>query len=954
MTRILCALFFVSGTAALLFETLWFHQAGLTFGNSVWASAIVLASFMTGLALGNGLMARFGARVRRPVRFYALLEAVIAVTGIALVLILPLLSGWLVPLYRPFLDQPAILNPLRLGIAFVLLLLPATAMGATLPVLVRALLTKDPNFGSVLGRLYGWNTLGAVLGAVAAEAVLLEWFGIRGTAYIAGGLDAIAVAFALALSRRLAPEAEGALAEVAARPRTRITPAAWRNLAGAFVAGATLLAFEIIWFRFMHLFVHSGGLVFSLMLAVVLAGIGSGGFAGGAWLRRDSEGFRHAPAIALVSGVLSVALYFGFSFAIAPHTEVLIADPLLVLRLSLLLMFPTSFLSGILFTFIGTSLHAQIGSETRATGLLTLANTLGGALGSLLAGFLLLPVLGMELSFFLLGAGYGVVALSLWGMRSSDGRASQFRWAFAGVFVVATLLFPFGFMESEYFRISIERWDEDHELEVAAIREGQIETIIYLRKELDDETIFYQLLTNGFSMSATSSNGRRYQRLYVFWPVALKPDPKQALVISCGAGSTALGLVQTESLEHIDVVDISTAILEMADLVYPNPDAHPLNDPRVEVHIEDGRYFLQTTDRHYDIITADPPPPKNAGIVNLYTREYFQLMHERLNDGGIATYWLPAHNTLESDTKAIVRAFCDVFEDCSLWNGFDTDWMLAGSKNAQWQRSEAGFVRQWQEPRLARELTAIGIERPEQMGAMFMADADQLRELIGDAPPLIDNYPKRISNRHHSPAIARRLYRDWMSPELTRRRFEESRFIRDAWPPAMRERTLGYFEYQRMLVDIWARSRPPMRDWIARLHTILTETDLETLAILQLGNTVDMQRAVARLVEKGRKRFRYGRHLAIQAFADREYDLAARYLAGNPRKPIRDAAGFYLRLYALCMAGKVDEAERVAAAGRRWLPGDAEGAAYYAWLGDTFGFELPLDPIARSSGVLRE
>jgi len=954
MTRILCALFFVSGTAALLFETLWFRQAGLAFGNSVWATTIVLASFMTGLALGNGLMARFGGRVRRPVRFYALLEAVIAVSGIALVLILPLFGGWLVPLYRPFLDQPAILNPLRLGTAFVLLLLPATAMGATLPVLVRALLAKDPNFGSVLGRLYGWNTLGAVAGAVAAEGALLGWFGIRGTAYLAGGLDSIAVVFALILSSRFAPGVENALAESVARPRTRIMPAARRYLAAAFATGATLLAYEVVWFRFMHLFVHSGGLIFSLMLAVVLGGIGGGGFAGGAWLRRDPEGFRHAPSIAFASGALSVALYFGFSFAIAPHTEVLIDDPRIVLWLSLLLMFPTSFLSGILFTFIGTSLHTQIGSETRATGLLTLANTVGGALGSILAGFVLLPVLGMERSFFLLGASYGVVGLLLFGIRAADRSASPARWAFAGAFVVATLLFPFGFMQSEYFRISIERWDPEHELEVTAVREGRIETIIYLRKTIDDETVFYQLLTNGFSMSATSAHGRRYQRLYVFWPVALKPDPKQALVISCGAGSTALGLVQTKSLEHIDVVDISTAILEMADLVYPNPEEHPLNDPRVEVHIEDGRYFLQTTDRSYDIITADPPPPKNAGVVNLYTREYFQLIRNRLNEGGIATYWLPVHNTLESDTKAIIRAFCDVFPDCSLWNGFDTDWMLAGSKNAQWQRSEAGFVRQWQDPLLARELTAIGIERPEQMGAMFMADADQLRELIGDTPALVDNYPKRISNRHHSPTIARRIYADWMSAESTRRRFDESRFIRAAWPPALRERTLGYFEYQGMLLDLWARSRPSIREWISRLHRILTETDLETLAILQLGNTVDQQRAVERLIAKGGKRFRYSRYLAIQAFADRNYDLAARYLARKPGKSIRDSAQFYLRLYALCMAGRVDEAERIAAAGRRWLPRYTENADYFAWLGDTFGFELPPAPVAGSSGVRRE
>jgi len=202
MTPILCGLFFLSGAAALLFETLWFRQAGLAFGNSVWASSLVLSSFMAGLALGNGLMARHGGRIRHPVRLYAGFEAVIALAGVTLVLGLPQLGHWLAPVFRQLLEQPIALNGLRLGSAFVLLLLPATAMGATLPVLVKALLAHDANFGSVLGRLYGWNTLGAVAGAVAGEWFLIEWFGIRGTAVVAGGFDIAAAVVALGLSRR--------------------------------------------------------------------------------------------------------------------------------------------------------------------------------------------------------------------------------------------------------------------------------------------------------------------------------------------------------------------------------------------------------------------------------------------------------------------------------------------------------------------------------------------------------------------------------------------------------------------------------------------------------------------------------------------------------------------------------------------------------------------------------
>ena len=139
MTALLCALFFLSGVAALLFEALWFQRAGLAFGNGVWASSVVLASFMAGLALGNALAARFGPRLRSPLRAYAALEVAIGVTGVVLVLWLPSLSPWVATLLRPLFDLEWSANLVRLALAFVLLLVPATAMGATLPVLVKAL-----------------------------------------------------------------------------------------------------------------------------------------------------------------------------------------------------------------------------------------------------------------------------------------------------------------------------------------------------------------------------------------------------------------------------------------------------------------------------------------------------------------------------------------------------------------------------------------------------------------------------------------------------------------------------------------------------------------------------------------------------------------------------------------------------------------------------------------------
>ena len=175
----LCMVFFLSGTSALIFETLWFRLAGLALGNSVWASALVLSSFMGGLALGNALAAFHGHRIGNPIRFYAALEMAVGVSGMALVLLLPFFTEWLAPLFRRFASEPRVVNLLRLVISFVLMVIPATAMGMTLPLLVKALYEESSNFGALLGRLYGWNTLGAVAGALVTETIFVEIFGIR-------------------------------------------------------------------------------------------------------------------------------------------------------------------------------------------------------------------------------------------------------------------------------------------------------------------------------------------------------------------------------------------------------------------------------------------------------------------------------------------------------------------------------------------------------------------------------------------------------------------------------------------------------------------------------------------------------------------------------------------------------------------------------------------------------
>jgi len=423
---------------------------------------------------------------------------------------------------------------------------------------------------------------------------------------------------------------------------------------------------------------------------------------------------------------------------------------------------------------------------------------------------------------------------------------------------------------------------------------------------------------------------RRYQKLYVYWPVALHPDPRRALVISYGVGNTAKALVDTPSLEHIDVVDISRDILDLWEIIYPNPADHPLQDPRVQVHIEDGRFFLQVTDERYDLITGEPPPPKNAGVVNLYTREYFQLIYDRLADGGITTYWLPVHNTLESDAQVIIRAFCDVFADCSLWSGMGLDWMLVGSRDAHWGVDEAHFGRQWKDPALAPELRAVALELPEQIGALFIADSEQLRELVGGAEPLVDDRPKRLTHPRYRQNDARATYRAWTDTDATRERFRTSRFIARAWPPSLRERSLPYFDVQRILDASIASQRLDMAGRMRDIDFLTRETPLVTAPLWRLGVSSDQMRVIDTLVARGEPRDRFALFLARRAVAERNFDEALSLL--DAVHSPRDAQLVYFRAAVLALSGRLEEARALETSNRSWLPDDPQDRAFWSWL----------------------
>jgi len=479
--------------------------------------------------------------------------------------------------------------------------------------------------------------------------------------------------------------------------------------------------------------------------------------------------------------------------------------------------------------------------------------------------------------------------------------------------IAALILFPFGLMQKTYFGTQAATLP-NHTLITA--REGLVETVRYYRRDIFGEPKYYRLVTNSHSMSATSTASQRYMKLYVYLPLAIKADTRDALLISFGVGSTAKALTESRGLQNIDIVDISEDILEMSTIVYPGDD-NPLRDERVRVHVEDGRFFLYTTSNRYDLITSEPPPPGNAGVVNLYSEEYFKLIRKRLNPGGYASYWLPVVQLEPIVTLAIIKAFCNAFDDCSLWSGAGLEWMLLGSNDANRQSDAAQFSAQWHEPSVGRELVALGLESPAQLGSLFMADSDLLMELTADVAPVTDNYPSRILSRHVSHQGYIELYDSLMDEGERLERFRNSALISRLWPADLKKNSEPFFQYERLIKNYFTAGNYHHQTdpfiWEA-IDDLLTNTSLTTLPLWLMGSDQITQNIISSLLEQEGYRDEFALQLARKYASERDYETALVYVI-NHIATVNDVSDWTSRfyLYLLAKNGMADQTRPVIA-----------------------------------------
>ncbi len=721
---LVCLLFIFSGAAGLILQLVWTRKIALMFGSTVQSASITAAAFMLGLGLGAYLASRLSGRASNLLRAFGILELGVAVSALVVTVSIPHVTSMALVLCAS-LEAPWALALVKFVTVFALLLVPCTGMGATLPILTQLFVARSPGeFGKILGTLYAVNTLGAAAGALAVDFVLVKSFGVWATALTAVAFDGCVGLGCVVLSYRL----EEASVLTSAR-QGQAYPGLLRFL--LFCSGFCGLALEIIWTRMLVFFSGTDVYAYALVLVWFLTGL----VIGGAMATRFADSLQK-PQLAIAGMFVLLGGSSLFSMLTAEwlrsfhltyewipfELRRVVGDGCIIL--------PSTIVLGMLFPLVSRLVYDRLGEASRSVGEAYIWNTCGSIAGSLGAGFLMIPYWGLQASLTataVAAALAGVIALA-----ACPSRNSAWGWgtaATAGALVVVSLsLSPERMVRALYGPRfpNIVAYGEDQYGSVALIREWEDFEATYCKN----------LYVDGFQMMANNLRSRRYASILAAVPVLLHDEPQDALVICLGLANTLRAVKTLGEETQVDCVELSPKV---AETLRRHADAEDtLDSPRVSIIFQDGRNHLLTTSKRYDVIIAEPPPPRHARIVNLYSREYYENCRRALKKGGIVSHWLPLNHLTPFQARTILRAFQDVFPHTYLWQGADLHLCLVGSLEPIEIELEV------LEGRVARHrefLNRFGLGSSELFLATFLRGPEAIRDYVADTPPLTDDMP---------------------------------------------------------------------------------------------------------------------------------------------------------------------------------------------------------------------
>jgi spermidine synthase len=719
--RVFVLLYTASGAAALVYEVTWTRLLTLQLGHTVAAASTVLAAFMGGLAIGAWIA---GRRRLPSLRAYAILELVVA----AAALLLPFALAAFVPVLAwAYADGTgsASFAIVRVLISLVLVGIPAAAMGATFPIAAEWFARgRDPNAAGVL---YAANTAGAATGAIAAGFFLIPAIGLRATTWIGVALNVIAAAGAWWLAtqpaawnaefaesaekRPLAPKNKKALRAQRSLRSTVVaaSPAPALACAAVAISGFAALMYEVAWTRLLALVIGPTTYAFATMAAAFISGLALGSALGTRLARRATR-----PAIWLAMMLVAGAIAASVGAYVAATRMPLVvaaqvADPAVAFTRvvvtqalgTALLLLPMTLALGATFPL---ALAAAAGGTSTVGGdaaRVYSANTLGAIAGSLAAGFVFVPALGLRSTFqtaAMLAALGGAVCLGI-ALRGPRTKAQGSGTRDQGPGITgrgsAKLLWPAAVaIAAAATMLSLPAWDRellasgaykyapylDADNVETVLRAGVLEYY----KEGAASTVSVRRLTGTTSLAidgkidASNAGDMLTQRLLGLLPILLHGNAQDIAVIGLGSGVTVGSALAPGTVERADVVEISPEVVE-ASRFFDRESGTALSRPGVRLIVGDGRSHLLLTPRHYDVIVSEPSNPWMSGVATLFTREFFEAARSRLSPDGLLCQWAHTYDISPQDLQSIVGTFGLVFPQGTMWLVGEGDLLLIGT-----------------------------------------------------------------------------------------------------------------------------------------------------------------------------------------------------------------------------------------------------------------------------------
>ena len=674
MNWFIFSLFFISGASGLIYEVVWSRMMMLIFGRNVLSIGIVLAAFMSGIALGSYALGKYADRSRNPLRLYALYETGVGLTAFISSYILVHITPFYVWAHEIFGGFLPAFAAVRFLIAFLLLIAPTVLMGSTLPVLSRVAIKRLSRVGRELGSLYAINTVGAVAGSLAAGFYLIGHLGLHGAVDVAvfGNLAVGICAWFASLRPGTAhfPAVESQGASPASRPAgvlaadTNVRRTYQLMLWAFALSGTASFAYEIFWTRSLVFLLGNTTYAFTLMLTAFLSGIALGGY--GIRFLDDTikSPLRLFAAIEILIGAFSAAaLPLLFYIVKSEYVRSWISrfsGELSLLALSnfaiaLSVMLLPAILIGATLPLIGRIFVSDLQNTGAKVGKIYAVNTLGNVLGALLPGLLIMPLMGIQKGILLMaglnvGLGFVLMFSRSKHIMSLISAASAAFLVFAFVLSRVPITFQF---PSEY---------QQPKDDVLFYKEGGLVTT---KVWVSADTGYKVMSVDGINIGGTSDADYK-QQILAHLPKLLLSSYSSELSIGLGSGILIGESARHSALKNIVCVEISKGVVEGSrDFSRENYDV--LRNPRVHVVVDDIADFLETTQDRYDIISADEKTAgKYATNAFSYSEEYYALLRKRLAPGGLIIQWIPV-DLPPSQYALAVRTFLHSFPHVTLW-----------------------------------------------------------------------------------------------------------------------------------------------------------------------------------------------------------------------------------------------------------------------------------------------